>query len=614
MTARFIVFRWTPAEREPSRRGRVLAAKLNDHEWKKMLDWRGVLAFVHADSLDDVMVLPAEFGFVAGPLFAREGGQQVLEMSSVEAEALITTGASELFSRYWGPCCAILHNRGYDYFHAVRDPAGSNPIYVWSADRLHCLFTHVDDFLTCCDEPVSCDEGMLGIYMVQPRILTKRTAIKGVEELLAGERLTLGRTSVERKFIWRPTRSGRPATADFDQARGALRSAVMQSATSWAQYNDRGGARPIAHRLSGGLDSSIVLAALRNASDTEVVCFHEYPEATPEGDERVFARAAARHAGCELVEYESRAGKFDYERILNEPLPVRPTHTEFSHANRGLGDAIAARGARVVTSGQGGDQVLHRRRFAEIAADAAFDRVGLRRYFAIAQDTARLARVPIWSVFAKTIERLLRHQASFLNSAFTQAVLAHSGAIELAEEEWRDHPMRRELLRETPARTARALHIGDLSYYFEVSEITRRFETAPILASLPVIETILAVPPYVMTEGGVDRALARAAFGDLLPDKIVERSHKGDTTRFHNRVLERQMPLFREFLLDGELARRRLIDREAVERALKPGLVANGAIKGALMSAFMAEAWLQRFLRRSAPYLEANQGEGAAVG
>ncbi|PZO55836.1 MAG: hypothetical protein DCF16_01840 [Alphaproteobacteria bacterium] len=613
MTTRFIVFRWTPTEREPSRRGRALAAKLTDHEWKKILDWRGVLAFIHVDSLHDVMVLPAEFGFIAGPLFARQGGQQVLELSSVEAEALITTGAAELFSKYWGPCCAILHNRGYDYFHAVRDPAGSNPIYVWSTERLHCLFTHTDDFLACCDEPASCDEKMLGIYMVQPRILTKRTAIEGVEELLAGERLTLGRTSIERKFIWRPTQSGRKAIADFGQARGALRAAVMESAASWNQYNDRRGANPIAHRLSGGLDSSIVLGALRKAAGGEIICFHEFPEATPEGDERAFARAAALYADCELIEHESKAGDFDYGRILDAPLPARPSHTEFSHANTGLGDAIAARGARVVTSGQGGDQVLHRRRFAEIAVDAAFDRVGLKPYFLIAQDTARLARIPIWSVFAKTIERALRPQPSFLNSAFTQAVLAHPGAIELAEEEWRDHPLRQMLLNETPARTARALHVGDLSYYFEVSEITRRFETAPILASLPVIETVLAIPPYVMTQGGLDRALARAAFRDLLPTEIIERSSKGDTTRFHNRVLERQLPLFRELLLDGELVRRQLLDRAAIERALTPDFVANGAIKGALMSAFMAEAWLRRFVQRTSVCASPDQGVGAVA-
>ncbi len=616
MTPRFIAFRWTPAQRDPARRGRALAAKLNGDEWKKLLDWRGVLAFVHVDSLSDVIVLPAEFGFIAGPLFNRDDGCPVGSLSGAEAEALITTGGSDLFTKFWGPCCAILHDRGHDLFHALRDPAGSMPLYVWSSAELNCLFTHVDDFLACSDEPVVCDETMLSVYMVQPRILTRRTAITGVEELLAGERLTLGRTSRERSFVWTPKRSGRAKEiGDFNAPKSTLRNAICESAKSWVGYNALKGGRPIAHRLSGGLDSSIVLAALVEAgsADAEIVCFHEFPESTPEGDERSLARAAARHARRELIEHESCPDNFDYARILTAPLPARPTHTEFSHANRSLGDAIAARGATIVTSGQGGDQVLHRRRFAEIAADAAYDRVGLARYLMIARDTAHLARIPIWSVFAKTIARRLRPEVSFFNDAFTQAVLTPPSALALAHVEWSEHPWMEELLAETPARAARAVHIGDLSYYYEVSEITRRFVTAPILASQPVIEAVLAIPPYVMTQGGTDRSLARAAFYNLLPEEVRARSHKGDTTRFHNRVLERQLPFVRGLLLGGELACRGLLDRAALETALKRDFIANGAIKGALMSAFMAEAWLRRFVQRGMRSAETPYGADASA-
>lgn len=614
MTPRFIVFRWTPTQRDPARRGRAIAAKLNGEEWKKILDWRGVLAFVHADSDDNIIVLPSEFGFIAGPLFNRQGNGPVRGLSSADAEALITTGGSELFSRFWGPCCAILHDRGYDFLHALRDPGGNMPLYVWCSNELHCLFTHAEDFLSCWDEPASCDETMLSIYMVQPRILTRRTAIAGVEELLAGERLTLGRTSVERNFIWLPKRADRiKEIGDVDMAAAALRNAVLDSADAWVKYNAMKGSRPIAHRLSGGLDSSIVLGALNQAAgaEAEIVCFHEFPEATPEGDERLLARLAARHAGRALVEHESRPRDFDYAQILAASLPVRPTHTEFSHSNTSLGDAIAAQGANVVTSGQGGDQVLHRRRFAEIAVDAAFDLVGLRRYCAIARDTAQLARIPIWSVFAQTVARRIRPEVTFFNTAFTQAVLTPPGAVALAHAEWAEHPWRAALLEETPARAARAIHIGDLSYYYEVSEITRRFVTAPILASQPVIDTVLAIPPYVMTAGGCDRALARAAFCDLLPEEVRMRSHKGDTTRFHNRVLERQLPFVRDLLLGGELARRGLIDSAALENALKRNFIADGAIKGALMSAIMAEAWLRRFMLRTASSIKPAHGADA---
>jgi asparagine synthase (glutamine-hydrolysing) len=414
--------------------------------------------------------------------------------------------------------------------------------------------------------------------------------------------------------VWTPKRvEGAKEIGNFDAAASTLRNAVVESAKSWVGHNVLKGGRPIAHRLSGGLDSSIVLAALIEAgsADAEVVCFHEFPESTPEGDERSLARAAARHAGRELVEHESCPDTLDYAQILTAPLPVRPTHTEFSHANGSLGDTIAARGAAIVTSGQGGDQVLHRRRFAEIAVDAAFDGVGFKRYLTVSRDTAHLARVPIWSVFAQTAARFVRPEVSFFNDAFTQAVLTPPGAVALAHAEWAEHPWREELLAETPARAARAVHIGDLSYYYEVSEITRRFLTAPVLASQPVIETVLAIPPYVMTQGGMDRSLARAAFCDLLPEEVRARSHKGDTTRFHNRVLERQLPFVRDLLLGGELARRGLLDSTALENALKRDFIANGAIKGALMSAFMAEAWLRRFVQRARRSTEPAHGADA---
>ena len=102
-----------------------------------------------------------------------------------------------------------------------------------------------------------------------------------------------------------------------------------------------------------------------------------------------------------------------------------------------------------------------------------------------------------------------------------------------------------------------------------------------------------------MTQGGQDRSLARAAFAADLPETIRARSHKGDTTRFHNRVLERQLPLMREMLLGGELARRGLVDRERLEAVLSRDVIADGGLKGALMSTFVAEAWLQRFKART---------------
>ncbi|MEQ1818600.1 MAG: asparagine synthase-related protein [Terricaulis sp.] len=559
------------------------------------------MLFVHIESLDDIIVLPAEFGVIVGPLFERGQTLPVRSLTSAKAEALVTTGGVTLFSEYWGPCCALLHNKGYDYFHAVRDPAGGAPLYMHEADQLQIFFTDLTDFMAIWDEELEADLDMICAYMVQPRLLTCRTAIKNVEELLAGERLTFGRDSWRRDLIWRPLSENKFGLQDFNAAADALRAVIVDCARSWTGFNSGRGGHPIAHRLSGGLDSSIVLAALRaNALDpTSVVCFNEYPERTPEGDERALARLAAKHFGFELVEHESRAEAFSYRRILDAPLPVRPTHTELSHAAPELAEAIGALGATLVTSGQGGDQVLHRRRFAASAVDAALDRVGISAWLRIARDTAGLARVPIWDTVFETMGYVCGQRGSLFNPMFARTMLASPAAVSIATEEWRLHPWAEQVARQPPARAARAMHIGDLSYYHEPSAVTRSFQSAPVLASLPVIETVLSMPPYLMTLGGFDRSLARAAFAPDLPEVIRARSHKGDTTRFHNRVLERQLPFMRELLLDGELIKRGLVDRARLEAALKRDVIADGSLKGALMSAFVAEAWLQRFKART---------------
>src|SRR5690606_11897165 len=136
-----------------------------------------------------------------------------------------------------------------------------------------------------------------------PRLVTRRTALKGVSEVLAGERLTWGRTTFERALAWRPDRIEPRFEGDnCEVAAKGLRASVEASAQAWSTWaRIRGNA--IAHRLSGGLDSSIVLAALAAIPDRgEIICFNEFPSGAPEGDERLQAREAAALHGCELVE------------------------------------------------------------------------------------------------------------------------------------------------------------------------------------------------------------------------------------------------------------------------------------------------------------------------
>jgi asparagine synthase (glutamine-hydrolysing) len=152
----------------------------------------------------------------------------------------------------------------------------------------------------------------------------------------------------------------------------------------------------------------------------------------------------------------------------------------------------------------------------------------------------------------------------------------------------------------TPARALRMAHLADLQYYHQTSSLSARFVSAPLLTSQPVVECVLSIPPYLMTHGGRERALARAAFEAWLPPKVALRRHKGDTTRYHLKVLERQIAFVREVLLEGELPTRGLVDRAALEETLQRDFIVDARAKAGVMTALVAELWLRRLAKAKA--------------
>src|SRR5690606_7863908 len=116
-------------------------------------------------------------------------------------------------------------------------------------------------------------------------------------------------------------------------------------------------------------------------------------------------------------------------------------------------------------------------------------------------------------------------------------------------------------------------------------------------ASEPVVECCLSIAPYVMTQGGRDRALVRRAFATELPPAIQQRTLKGDTTRHVTAVLERNLDFIRAMLLDGRLVKEGLIVSATLEQALKRSRIADGKTASGLANCLAAELWLARLER-----------------
>ncbi|WP_228126865.1 asparagine synthase-related protein [Candidatus Viadribacter manganicus] len=548
------------------------------------------------------MLLHGAQGAIFGSLFQRQrlGAAPLGDITPSQTSRLVESGrGAELSRDYWGAYLAVLHDTGQDELVIVREAAGAHPIYYGRLGKSMAVFSHAEDFLALADEAQP-DFEFLSAFCAQSRLVTPRTAIKDVRELMAGEELCLGRApgAVAKCVVWAPIANARSFTSEeFDAAAGGLRETVFAVARSWSQTSSE-----IVHRLSGGLDSSIVLGALKRATTGELLAVNAFPADVAEGDERRYARAAADASDTRLIEVAMSPAHISYERLLDAYFSAKPSRAAMSFTDPTMGRAIAAEmNSPLVTSGQGGDQVFHRLRTPLIAADAWCDGCDLAELQRIMVDTARLARRPIWDVFGAVLKYGLLRQPLASGPFGSRARGCEPDAIKTLLNE---HAWARVRAAASPARAMRIAHIMDLQYYHQPNGLNAQFATHPILASQPIIEFCLRVPPYVMTWGGRERALARAAFQDVIPGEVLARTGKGDTTRYHVAALARQLPFMREMLIGGELERAEIIDGVELREALSRDVMSEGSRSGFLSSALLAEIWLRRFYALQRRFVE----------
>jgi asparagine synthase (glutamine-hydrolysing) len=114
----------------------------------------------------------------------------------------------------------------------------------------------------------------------------------------------------------------------------------------------------------------------------------------------------------------------------------------------------------------------------------------------------------------------------------------------------------------------------------------------PLLAQ-PVVEACLRVPSWMWIDGGRNRAIARDAFSEALPETILNRRSKGTFMNYTASVYRRSRQTIASFLLDGSLQAQGLLDRAALERYLAQPPVARDDTFMRLFDLCMIENWVR---------------------
>src|SRR5581483_7059273 len=329
---RYAAFVWNDRDAAARESAHALLQRhsAGSQEWHVPLRGQGIevrYAKAAADSCA-AYLLTEGGGAVLGNLFARspEGDSSPAPAALTEADsrAMLDTNGRHLIENFWGRYVAFLHDAGSRATWVLRDPSGGLPCYVVRCRGVDVYFSRADDILGLLDAPPAINWPYLIATVCFLREHSQGTGLREITQVLAGECVETRAGGSKRFFYWDPLAiANTEPIEDLDAAVTAMRRCVRDIVQAWASCYDR-----MLLSLSGGLDSSIVLACLKDApSHPRVTCFHYYPLGA-DLDERAFARAAAATAGLDLIE-RPRDSAFSLQPLLAVERAAEPTNYSY---------------------------------------------------------------------------------------------------------------------------------------------------------------------------------------------------------------------------------------------------------------------------------------------
>lgn len=522
-------------------------------------------------------------GILIGDVFHRTGAP----LAAGASFPLLPSGAEArkyLTENYWGDYLFIQPPTESERdWTVMRDPSGALAC-VYSLGRQGHGFITSDVSLAT----------RSGIYQRQvdwsyvPHCLTYpyakagRTGLAEINELLPGCSLRFHETNVVVEQQWSPWDfvARKERYSDPSEAAVEIRNAIATVVNAWA-----GPRESILLELSGGLDSSIVAASLRDTGAAVTCCTLVTP--VPGADERTYARLMADYLGVELRSRELtfESARFDFPLASDS---VNPSVAALQYAvNEQMEAAGELYGATSFYSGGGGDTVFCYLNGATPAVDALQER-GLLAGLSAIRDLAELHRCTFWRAARLTLRKMQhgprpphKPDSSFLGPAG----VAPAGDV---------HPWMSAPDRALPGDRERIVDLAGTQIFRDgIPRNGKRRFRMPLL-SQPVMEACLRAPSWMWIAGGRNRIVARTAFSDLLPEQVAQRRSKGSFMNYYGAVYRRNKLRMRDYLLTGGLHANHLLDANALKQFFQKDPGPRDESFTRIFELCMVENWVRR--------------------
>ena len=599
---RYVAFAWADGDGTAAEGARVLSDRLRagPRAWQLVLEQPGLQVFCTdiRPGSSEPYLLHRNAGVVLGKLFVT-GGEAAstsapLALSEEESRKILANEGRRLVERYWGRYVAFLHDAPSRTHWVLRDPTGALPCFTSRMLGVDVFFSNMQDAVDLPGTRFSVDWLYVAAQLCMTRMQVPSTGLKEVSQILGGECAELRAGRMSRQFYWNALSiAAEPPIEDPSTAAGLLRSRTRDCVHAWASSYGS-----IVHLLSGGLDSSIVLGCLKDAPVRPRITCLNFHSPGSNTDERAYAALAAEGSGCEVIE-RPRNTAVTLRSMLDIQPSALPTDYFFALDGGRTEAAVASEHrATAVFSGYGGDQLFYQSQ-ALFAAGDYLSRHGVGpALFTVALDAARVDRVSVWRVLRDAVSHgLLRRRWAPSDESGRYKTLIREDVV-------RDISRNREIVHPWFRATGRApsgkiFHAFQLLFPYDFYNPLGREtdpETVTPLLSQPLLELVMRIPTWVLTIGGWDRALARRAFGNEVPRRILTRRTKGGQEEYARLIFMRDVDFARDLLLDGRLVREGILDAVHLADVLSGRPTRISTTNPELYACLSMEAWLRQWL------------------
>src|SRR5712691_1294320 len=276
--------------------------------------------------------------------------------TEVLVEAVARFGIDGALNRANGLFAFAAYDRASRTLHLARDRLGIKPLYWTKQNGAFAFASELKALRAAENLAFSVDPGSVASYLRYLCVPAPRTIFREAEKLAPGHRLEVSGADVTIRRYWdlpdiarrgQQSRDRRGEDEIVEELHGLLADAVARQMVSDV---------PLGAFLSGGIDSSTVVALMQRAASRPVktfsIGFRE--QAFNEADS---ARAVARHLGTDHTELVLAAA--DAQAVIPQiPAMYDEPFADSSQLPTFLVSRLAREQVTVALSGDGGDEVF----------------------------------------------------------------------------------------------------------------------------------------------------------------------------------------------------------------------------------------------------------------